>query len=84
MQILRLPQVLQKRGKGRSAHYADIQQGLFTKPIPIGCRAIGWPDYEAEVLTAAQIAGKTHAEIRQLVQRLEAQRATLLDEVLAC
>lgn len=84
MQILRLPQVLAKRGKGRSAHYTDIQQGLFTKPVPIGCRAIGWPDHEADALIAAQIAGKSPTEIRQLVQKLEAQRATLLDEVLAC
>lgn len=73
-QILRLRQVLQKRGKSRSSHYEDIRHGLFTKPIPIGLRAVGWPEYEADALVAAQIAGKTLADIRNLVQRLEAAR----------
>jgi prophage regulatory protein len=82
VQILRLPQVLSKRGKGRSAHYADIQQGLFTKPVPIGARAVGWPDYEAEALVAAQVAGKSNSEIRQLVQRLEASRAAMYQEAI--
>jgi len=74
MQILRLRQVLQKRGKSRSSHYEDIRHGLFTKPVSIGVRAVGWPENEAEALVAAQIAGKTLADIRNLVQRLEAAR----------
>ena len=39
--ILRLPTVLARRGRSRSAHYLDIQQGLFTSPIAIGDRAVG-------------------------------------------
>ena len=41
--ILRLPAVLRERGRSRSAHYFDIQQGLFTHPVQIGLRAVGWP-----------------------------------------
>jgi hypothetical protein len=40
--ILRLPDVLRERGRSRSAHYLDIQQGLFTIRCKIGiagCRA---------------------------------------------
>lgn len=72
--ILRLPVVLRKRGRSRSAHYLDIQQGLFTRPVQIGLRAVGWPDDEVDALNAARIAGKADAEIRELVAKLEAVR----------
>lgn len=68
--ILRLPAVLQARGRSRSAHYLDIQQGLFTPPVAIGARAVGWPTREAEALNAARIAGQSDDEIRALVKRL--------------
>ena len=45
--ILRLPAVLRERARSRSAHYLDIQQGLFTHPVQIGLRAVGWPAAEA-------------------------------------
>jgi prophage regulatory protein len=72
--ILRLPDVLRQRGKSRSAHYLDIQRGLYTKPIKIGERASGWPENEVEVQNAARIAAKTKEEIRALVLKLEAAR----------
>jgi prophage regulatory protein len=75
--ILRLPVVLKERGRSRSAHYQDIQQGLFTKPVSIGLRAVGWPENEVLALNAARIAGKSNDEIRQLVTKLEATRKTL-------
>ena len=74
--ILRLPAVLKERGRSRSAHYLDIQNGLFTKPVPIGLRAVGWPDAELTALNAARIAGKSDDEIRALVVKLEAARKT--------
>lgn len=72
--ILRLPAVLRERGRSRSAHYLDIQQGLFTRPVAIGLRAVGWPSGEVTALNAARIAGKTDGEIRALVVKLEAAR----------
>jgi prophage regulatory protein len=72
--ILRLPEVVRERGRSRSAHYLDIQQGLFTRPVAIGLRAVGWPANEVAELNAARIAGKTHEEIRALVVKLEAAR----------
>lgn len=72
--ILRLPAVLRQRGRSRSAHYLDIQQGLFTPPVPIGARAVGWPADELAILNAARIAGKSEAEIRELVAKLQAAR----------
>lgn len=72
--ILRLPAVLHGRGRSRSAHYFDIQQGLFTHPVQIGLRAVGWPMTEVATLNAARIAGKSDVEIRELVAKLEAAR----------
>lgn len=72
--ILRLPAVLKRRGKSRSAHFADVKAGLFVKPVKIGPRSCGTPDDEVDTLVDATIAGKSEDEIRQLVQRLEAAR----------
>jgi prophage regulatory protein len=72
--ILRLPAVLRERGRSRSSHYLDIQQGLFTRPVQIGLRAVGWPSSEVTAINAARIAGKTDEEIRALVLKLEAAR----------
>jgi len=72
--ILRLPTVLRERGRSRSAHYLDMQQGLFTQPVLIGARAVGWPSHEVAALNTARIAGKSDEEIRALVVKLEAAR----------
>ena len=72
--ILRLPGVKTQSGLSRSTIYLRISQGLWTKPISLGARAVGWPSSEIEALNAARIAGKTDAEIRELVVRLEAAR----------
>lgn len=74
--ILRLPAILKRRGRSRSAHYADIKAGLFVKPVLIGVRAVGTPDKEVDALNAARIAGKSDEEIRALVVKLEAARKT--------
>ncbi|MCG8006858.1 MAG: AlpA family phage regulatory protein [Candidatus Thiodiazotropha lotti] len=75
--LLRLPAVLEKRGRSRSAHYLDIQAGLFTLPVLLGARSVGWPDHEVEAINAARIAGKSDDEIRNLVIKLEAARKDL-------
>ena len=72
--ILRLPAVLKRRGKSRSAHYADIKAGLFVKPVKLGPRARGTPEDEVEALVAATIAEKSDDEIRALVVKLVAAR----------
>lgn len=72
--IQRLRPVLHERGRSRSAHYLDIQQGLFTHPVQIGLRAVGWPSNEVAAINAARIAGKTDDEIRALVVKLESAR----------
>jgi len=72
--ILRLPAVKSESGLSRSTIYLRVSQGLWTKPVSLGARAVGWPSDEVEAINGARIAGNTDAEIRVLVKKLEAAR----------
>lgn len=74
--ILRLPAVKSQSGLSRSTLYLRIAQGLWTKPVSLGARAVGWPSSEVAALNGARIAGKTNDDIRALVAKLEASRHT--------
>ena len=75
MSILRLPSVKAETGHRSDASiYNAIRDGLFTHGVAIGQRARGWPDYEVKAINAARIAGKSDAEIRELVKTLHAKR----------
>jgi prophage regulatory protein len=69
-----MPGVKSESGLSRSTIYLRISQGLWTRPVPLGPRAVGWPSVEVTALNAARIAGKTEDEIRGLVAALEAAR----------
>lgn len=72
--ILRLPLVKAQTGTSRSTLYLRIQQGLFTRPVRLGQRSVGWPASEIEAINAARIAGLNDGQIRALVVRLESAR----------
>ena len=72
--ILRIPAVKSESGLSRSTIYLRVSQGLWTKPVSLGARAVGWPSDEVEAINAARIAGNTDDEIRVLVAKLEAAR----------
>ncbi len=72
--IQRLPAVLAQSGIARSTLYQRISQKLWTCPVSLGARAVGWPSSEVSALISARIAGKTDDEIRELVATLEAGR----------
>jgi len=72
--ILRLSSVIERLGKTRSPLYADIQAGLFVRPIKLGLRAAGWPESEVERVIQARIAGASDEHLRDLVKRLHAKR----------
>jgi len=72
--ILRMPAVKSESGLSRSTLYLRISQGLWTRPVSLGSRAVGWPSDEVEALNAARIGGRTDEEVRSLVQELEAAR----------
>ena len=72
--ILRLPAVKESTGLSRSTLYLRIANGVFTHPVSLGGRSVGWPAHEVAALNAARIAGKPDAEIRELVTKLEVAR----------
>lgn len=76
--ILRLPAIKGRSGVSRSTVYLRISQGLWTPPVHLGPRAVGWPDYECDSLNAARIAGQSDDEIRALVIKLTADRKLCL------
>jgi prophage regulatory protein len=60
--------------KSRGAIYSLIRDGLWTEPVKLGARAVGWPDSEVKTLVAARIAGYSEADIRELVRKLHQAR----------
>ena len=72
--ILRRPRVEEAIGLSRSTIYLRVSQGLFTQPVSLGPRAVGWPASDVAAINAARIAGKPDEEIRELVAQLEAAR----------
>jgi prophage regulatory protein len=72
--ILRISAVKSESGLSRSTIYLRIAEGLWTKPVSLGARAVGWPSDEVESINAARIAGKSDEEVRILVAKLEAAR----------
>ena len=73
--ILRRRQVQAINGHPRSTLYRHVQLGLWTRPVRIGPRSVGWPAAEVAALNAARIAGQSDEQIRALVAKLHAVRS---------
>lgn len=75
MQIFRMEAVKAATGhKSHASIYNAIRDGLFTRPVPIGSRAVGWPDYEVKAICQARIAGWSDSSIQRLVSELHTKR----------
>lgn len=72
--ILRLPSVIKQSGLSRSNIYLRIQNGLWTSPVSLGGRCVGWPVHEVNQLNLARIQGKSDEEVFALVISLEEGR----------
>lgn len=78
MKILRMPAVKAETGhRSHASIYNAIKAGLFTKAVQIGIRSVGWPFDEVNAINAARIAGKSDAEVRELVVLLHEKRTEL-------
>jgi prophage regulatory protein len=73
-EIWRLPRVLAVIGHGRSTFYCNLADGLWTKPVKLGPRSVGWPSIEVEQLARAIVAGYSGDAMRSLVRELEVSR----------
>lgn len=81
--LLRLPAVKAQSGYSRSTIYLRVSQGLWTKPVSLGARAVAWPAGDVAALNVARIAGKTDEQIRALVLKLESARLAAVSDVVA-
>ena len=54
--ILRLPEIINRTGLGRSTTYNHVDEGLLPPLIKIGDRASGLPEHEVEAINLARIA----------------------------
>lgn len=71
--LLPLRPAFEAIGLRATAGYEQIKRGTFPAPIHDGRRSL-IPSDELEEVIAARIAGQSEQEIRELVQRLHAQR----------
>jgi len=76
-----MPAVKAETGhRSHASIYAAIRGGLFTTGVAIGQRAKGWPSDEVLAINQARIAGQSEAQIKELVNRLHAKRAELVQQ----
>ena len=79
MSILRMPAVKAETGhRSHAGIYSAIKAGLFTKPVRIGQRSVGWPSEEVQAIILARVAGQSETEIRDLVCRLHTKRTAMV------
>jgi prophage regulatory protein len=74
--IVRISEICDRIGVCRSTYYNWVKDGLLPEPIAVGSRLRGMPESELDRLLAAQIAGRSDAEIKGLVKELKAARKT--------
>ncbi len=65
--------------KSHASIYKLIREGLWTKPVRLGMRSVGWPEAEVTAICKARIAGKTDDELRKLVVELHLRRLDALE-----
>ena len=75
MSILRMPAVKAETGHASHASiYTAIHEGLFTVPVSISRRSVGWPQNEVKAINAAHIRGDSEEKIKALVAELHHAR----------
>jgi prophage regulatory protein len=59
--IIRLPQVLDRIGGGKSRFLQDVKEGRAPRPVPLGLRAVGWVEDEIDAMIDARVAERDAA-----------------------
>jgi len=84
MEIWRIQVVKAATGyRSTASIYNNIKAGLWTKPVRIGQRSVGWPSDEVIAVNKARVAGATDEQLRELINCLHEKRQGLLKEALA-
>ena len=78
--FLRCPIVQRHMGMARSTLYAQVQNGLFPKPVKLGPRIVGWPESEIQMVSDARLAGYTDEQVKSLVCQLHQERVVAVSQ----
>jgi len=62
MRIIRLKDVIDSTGLGRSTIYKYIAEGAIPKPVSLGERSVGWVEEEVHEWILARIEERDTAE----------------------
>lgn len=57
--LIRLPEVMRRTGRGRTAIYADMAAGTFPRSVSIGPRAVAWPESSIDAWIAERVSQAT-------------------------
>lgn len=58
MRLIRLKEVIDSTGLGRSTIYKYIAEGLFPKPVSLGDRAVAWLESEIQDWILARVKAR--------------------------
>ena len=72
--FITLPEVLRRKGGGKSTLYAEIKEGCFPRPVKLGLRRIGWPEHEIDAVMQFFLRGETQTELKAFIKKLETNR----------
>ena len=72
--FITLPEVLRRKGGGKSTLYAEIKEGYFPRPVKLGLRHIGWPEHEIDAVMQFFLRGESQAELKAFIRKLETNR----------
>jgi prophage regulatory protein len=81
LRFIPLEITLERTRRSRAAYYRDVNDGLWPKPLRMGPKSPGFLDHEIDTMLAARAAGLGDDEIRQLVKKIEADRAELFQRL---
>jgi prophage regulatory protein len=62
IRYMRLPEVKNKTGLGKTTLYGMIKGGEFPAPVKIGGRAVGWVESEVDQWAVARLAERVTPE----------------------
>ncbi len=63
MKVIRLQQVMEMTGLGRSTIYKYVSESWFPKPIPLGGRSVGWLEGEVSEWILERVAERDIKEV---------------------
>ena len=63
MRILKLKEVLNRTGLGKTTLYMLIKSADFPKQVPLGLRAVGWLEKEVDSWIIKRIEARNNASL---------------------